>query len=295
MSDVNSVQEQIKQAWQKVPAGERRELSTRANLKGAQACLLTLIFGVTLAFCFKEPTILLALLAFIPVFYQVVATREWLEGKPRIAITYFVAEKAATQYARHHKVPDYSVRLLFKGTLIAPVAEPLDPSLPGYIPNKPSVWVALFYDRLIMFSEHPEGARLEFSHPLGEGLSAFSDTSDDPDVTPEALYVETSTEGAASPKRWTLQSPYGEALMACERKIRLYGEQIRAEKARLAAEAAEKARLEQERLELLHQQQLRIEEERRAQELAERHQLIEELSSVAPPAQEAATSAPPPG
>jgi hypothetical protein len=295
MSDVTSVQEQINQAWQKVPAGERRELSTRANLKGAQACLLALIFGVTLAFCFKEPTILLALLAFIPVFYQVVATREWLEGKPRIAITYFVAEKAATQYARHHKVSDYSVRLLFKGTLIAPVAEPLDPSLPGYIPNKPSVWVALFYDRLLMFSEHPDGARLEFSQPLGDGLTVFSDATEDPDATPGELYFEIATEGEASPERWTLQSPYGESLAACERKIRLYGEQIRAEQARRAAEAAEKTRLEQERLELLRQEQLRIEEQRRAQDLADRQQLIEELSSVIPPEQEVAVSTPPPG
>jgi hypothetical protein len=287
MSDVTSVQEQIKQAWQKVPTGERRELATRANLKGAQACLLAVLFAGTLAFCFKEPTVLLALLAFIPVFYQVVATREWLEGKPRIAITYFVAEKTATQYARHYRVSDYSVRLLFKGTLSAPVPEPLDPAPPGYTPKKPSVWVALFYDRLLMFSEHPEGARLEFSQALSEGLSAFSDASEDPDVIPESLYLETTTEADAQPQRWTLQSAHGETLVACERKIRLYGEQIRAEQARRTAELAEKVRLEQARLELLRQEQLRIEEERRAQEIAGRQQLIEELSS-------AVSSSPPP-
>lgn len=284
MSDVTSVQEQIKQAWQKVPTGERRELATKANLKGAQACLLAVIFAGTLAFCFKEPTVLLALLAFIPVFYQVVATREWLEGKPRIAITYFVAEKTATQYVRRYRVSNYSVRLLFKGTLIAPVLEPLDPALPDHTPSKPVVWVALFSDRLLMFSEHPEGARLEFSQALGEELSAFSDASDDPDITPEALYLEVKTEDAALPQRWTLQSAYGETLVACERKIRLYGEQIRAEQARRAAELAEKARREQERLDLLRQEQLRIEEECRALEIAERQQLIEELSITPPPA-----------
>lgn len=289
MSDVTSVQEQIKQAWQRVPPGERRELSSRANLKGAQACLLALIFGATLSFCFKEPTILLALLAFCPVFYQVVATREWREGKPRIAITYFVAEKAAAQYARHLKVSDCSVRLLFRGTLIEPAAEPIDPT---YAPNNPSVWVALFYNRLIMFSEHLEGARLEFSQSLGEGFSVFSDATDDPDAIPEALYLEITTEDEATPRRWSLQSAYGESLAACERKIRLYGEQIRAEHARLAALAAEKARLERERLELLQQQRLRLEEERQAQELEDRQQLIAELSSASTTAQEVAATAP---
>jgi hypothetical protein len=292
MSDVTSVQEQIKQAWQRVPAGERRELSSKADLKGAQACLLAIIFGGTLSFCFKEPTILLALLAFCPVFYQVVATREWLEGKPRIAITYFVAEKTATRYARHVKASDSAARLLFKGTLIDPTAETLNQTIPGFIPNNPSVWVALFYDRLIMFSEHAEGARLEFSQSIGEGLSVSSDATDDPNEIPEALYLETKTEGEGAPKRWCLHSSYGECLAACERKIKLYSEQIQAEQARRAAEAAEKARIERERLQLIEQERLRIEEERRAQELADRQQLIDELSGVIPHTQDMPTTAP---
>jgi len=291
MSDVQSVQEQISQAWQRVPAGERRELATRANLKGAQACLLALIFGVTLAFCFKESTILLALVAFIPVFYQVVATREWLEGKPRIAITYFVAEKAAMQYARHFRSADPSVRLLFKGTLTSPPTEPADPSISDAAPRSSSVWVALLSNRLIMFSEHNDGARIEFSEPLGDELSVSSDSSDDPNTRPDSLYLEVSHSDTPEVRRWTLRAPCGETLAACERKIRLYGEQIRAEKARRAAEAAEKSRLEEERLEQARQERLRIEERRRAQELADRQQLIEELSvgvtqvtDAAPPA-----------
>lgn len=292
MSDTTSVQEQIKHSWQKVPTGERRELASKASLKGVHACLLALIFGTTLAFCFKQPTVLLALLAFVPVFYQVVATREWLERKPRVAITYFVAEKTATRYAHHYRVSDYSVRLLFKGTLAAPTLEPLDPSVPGYAPSKSSVWVALFYDRLIMFSENTGGARLEFSHPLGESLLVFSDASDAPEVVPQALTLEIKTAEETQPQRWTLESPYGETLAVCECKIRLYGEEIRAEQARLAAKAAEKARLRQERLDSLRQEQLRIQEERRAQELGDQDTPIVELSSDVSPLPELGASSP---
>jgi signal transduction histidine kinase len=293
MSDVPSVQDQISQAWQRVPAGERRELATRANLKGAQACLLALIFGVTLAFCFKESTILLALLAFVPVFYQVVATREWLEGKPRIAITYFVAEKAASQYARHYRTADPLVRLLFKATLTSLPTESIDPRISADIPqSSSSVWVALLSNRLIIFSERSDGARIEFSEPLGDGLSVSSDTSDDPNTRPDSLYLEVSRSDTPEVRRWTLRGPCGETLATCERKIRLYGEQIRAEQERRAAEAAEKARLEEERLELARQERLRIEERRRAQELADRQHLIEELSVVASHAPDAAPPAP---
>jgi hypothetical protein len=292
MSDTTSVQEQIKQSWQKVPTGERRELATKASLKGVHACLLALIFGVTLAFCFKQPSALLALLAFVPVLYQVMATREWLEGKPRISITYFVAEKTAVRYAHHYQVADYSVRLLFKGTLSAPVLEPLDPSVPGYSPSKSSVWVALFYDRLIMFSENTGGARLEFSHPLGDALLAFSDASDDTEVAPRALYLEIKRADHTQPQRWTLESPYGETLAVCERKIRLYAEEIRAEQARLAAKTAEIARLRQERLDSLRQEQLRIQEERRARDLGEQDTPIVQLSNDAPPRPELGAPAP---
>lgn len=283
MSDTTSVQEQIKHSWQKVPTGERRELASKASLKGVHACLLALIFGTTLAFCFKQPTVLLALLAFVPVFYQVVATREWLEGKPRVAITYFVAEKTATRYAHHYRVADYSVRLLFKGTLSAPVPEPLDPSVPGYSPSKSNVWVALFYDRLIMFSENTGGARLEFSHPLGDTLVAFSDTSDSPEIVPQALYLEITKGEDTQPQRWTLESPYGETLAVCERKIRLYGEEIRAEQARLAAKAAEQARLRQERLDSLRQEQLRMREELRARELDEQDTPMAQIANDGSP------------
>ncbi len=281
MSDVPSVNEQIAQAWSRVPAGERRELATRANLKGAQACLLALLFGTTLAFCFKENTILLGMLALLPVLYQVVATREWIEGKPRLAISYFVAEKAAAQYARHYNTADASVKVLFKGIVTPPTGAMQEPS-PGDSPKKVSVWVALFGDRLIMFSEHPEGARLEFLQSLGEQLIVSSDTAGDPDMAPDIIFLDVRSTDVDEPTRWTLQSICPQALATCLRKVQFYSEQIRAEKQRRAALAAEKARLEQERLELRRQELLRIEEERQAHELAKRQQLNEELAEKAP-------------
>lgn len=283
MSDVTSVQEQISQAWHRVPAGERRELATRANLKGAQACLLALVFGVTLSFCFKEPTLLLALLAFIPILYQVIATREWIEGKPRIAISYFVAEKTACQYARHYGTTDPSVRLLFKGTVVPPAPDAAESDLPETSQTRRAVWIALFSDRLVMFSERPDGARLEFMHPLGTSLVVLSEgLGDDRDKT-NTMYVDVEGAEGNGHRRWVVHGTCPETLAACERKVQHYTELIRVEQERRAALAAEKARLEQERLELRRQERLQLEEQRQAQQLAERKQLIEELSAETSP------------
>jgi hypothetical protein len=233
MSDTNPLEAQFKKIWQKVPQEERSEILTRAQGKAVEVCSLVTIFGCTAAFGLDMPWILLGVAALLPVLFQVVVTRTWIDSKPQTIARYFMASRTATQYARALGITNPAPKTIFRGSLL-PIREPdpaMDPEfateyaeeVASATPIQKEVWISLFSDSLVMFSENPEGARLEFKssilHDFAVNLDSPEDMSGNP--LPQQLVIQAAEEDG-SLSRWLVTSPHTSSLLACERKVRFF-------------------------------------------------------------------------
>jgi hypothetical protein len=232
MSETPPNTEQIKRAWLRIPEEEKRELITAAKAKGFEACLLLAVFGVSAAFGLKMPAILLGTAVLLPLLYQVISVREWREKRPHLIAKYMVAGHTASQYASSMLSKDPAVKVLFRGSLTPPlkVRAQLYPELePEELEAQPiPVWVSLFPDHLIMISEGEKGAKLEFAHSTLDNFRLVSDDAEESEEPRDTMAIETEDpDGEAA--RWVIQSPHATAILACEKKIRLFHERALAE------------------------------------------------------------------
>jgi hypothetical protein len=177
------------------------------------------------------PAILLGTVVLLPLLYQVISVREWREGRPHLIAKYMVVGHTATQYAISMQSKDPTVKVIFRGDLTPPlklVAQQYPEIDPEELPVHPiPVWVSLFADQLIMISESEKGAKLEFAHSTLDHFRLLSDDLDESEGPRDTMAIETeSPEGDST--RWILKSPHATAMMACEKKIRLFGERARA-------------------------------------------------------------------
>jgi hypothetical protein len=233
-----------RQIWQKIPIEERQELLTVGKSKGVEVCALTAIFASACAFGLKAPLILLALATLIPILYQVVVARIYQEIRPQLIARYFVASKTATRYAQHLKIPDPEAKFIFWGKALEVKDEPA-PEKNEFSTeyeeeqhlthqNFKEVWICLFSQSLIMFSESPTGAKLELASSLLNDFSLTLEVSDKGNALNALIIEAPSSEGSKS--RWVISSRNQSALIACERKFRFYRQRAEANKSKQKAE-----------------------------------------------------------
>jgi hypothetical protein len=234
MTDPTPLEQQLHEMWPKVPEEERQQLLAYTKSKALENCALLTVIGCSTAIGLQMPAILLVVLVTLPVLYQVVAARLWLEVKPRTLIQYFVASLTASQFAQSLNSADPSVKLIFKGFLQpVPVQDDVPPEtqerfaeeLEAEVPAPREVWISLFPDSLVMISESAAGAQLEFGHSTLRDFAVALDTPDETDPTQveSRLLIQTTKDDSVT-GRWLLSSPYPSMLVACERKIRFFTE-----------------------------------------------------------------------
>jgi hypothetical protein len=160
----------------------------------------------------------------VPFAFQVATSKAWHVRKPKIIVEYTAARATACFYAQQVTGQRRSPSLQFKGLLAHPFPanttpeheisdETLEEST-GPVP----VWVTLFPDCLVMFSETPFGSRREFAHSLSEDLSASSDSPEEEFGDDKRLTISVHDEMGAE-HRWVLTSKHSAHLSACERKL----------------------------------------------------------------------------
>lgn len=226
--------------WQKVPVEERRELATRAQGRALDVCLMLLALGCGAAIGLGQPYVLLGVAAFLPILFQVITSKTWLEIKPQMIVRYFVACMTARHFARHLEGQDMNLKLIFRGSL-----EPLEEldleansdlaefadEIRAEKPPAKDVWVSLFSDSLIMISENVGGATLEFGQRGFDTLAVELQTPEDEYGRPlqSRLVLESRSERDGATDRWLLTSPHTTTLLACERKLRFFNQRASAQ------------------------------------------------------------------
>jgi hypothetical protein len=232
MTDQDDIQRALAETWQKIPEEERGGLLAQAKAQGVEACFICALIGCALAISLQAQWIALTAFAFIPLLYQVVSTRVWLETKPLTTLKYFIAAATSKMYAQHLQSSDPALKLIFRGSLEAVPPEDqnaLDPEFVEEVqeqqPQPKDVWISLFPDALVMIAEGTEGATLEFAHSTLRDFQIALDSpeSDDGSPTPSRLLIQTTANEMVE-SRWVLSSPHTASLLACERKIRYFNQ-----------------------------------------------------------------------
>ena len=209
--------------WQKIPPEEKLQLLAKAQSTGISTIFVLLMFTASMAVGLKSPWIFWGSFFAVPFVFQMASAKAWRITKPRAIVEYTAARASAGMYANQVDGHDLNPILVFKGTLERAEHENADFSSDTFIedeePRGPvPVWVTLFPDSLVMFSESPYGSRREFACSIFDDLSVSSEGMDDITATDKRIVVSLKNK-AGEESQWTLRSDYPASLVACERKL----------------------------------------------------------------------------
>jgi hypothetical protein len=209
--------------WQKIPPEEKLQLLAKAQSTGISTVFVLLMFTASIAVGFKSPWTFWGSFFAVPFVFQMAAAKAWRLVKPKAIVEYTAARATASIYANQVDGHNLNPTIVFKGSLERAVQEDADLSSDTFVEEEEPrgavpVWVTLFPDSLVMFSESPYGSRKEFACSIFDDLSVSSEGMDDVTSTDKRLIVSLKSQ-AGEESQWTLRSDYPASLVACERKL----------------------------------------------------------------------------
>lgn len=210
--------------WRSIPPEEKLELMSQAHAKGIFAAFIGIMLGGTLAVALHLSWLLWASLISAPFIFQFAAGKAWRGLRPRLVLEYLAARSAARRYAFSNKGKDLSLSLMFRGTLTREFDEDkLQEALEATFENtrEAAVWVALFGDSVVMMSEEPGGARLQFAQVLNDKISIDSRSTDSGrEYANDKEVLLTVKNRRDDEQRFKLTSKHPAALIVFEKKAR---------------------------------------------------------------------------
>jgi hypothetical protein len=214
----------LQDIWQKIPPEEKSAIVSRAQSTAISAILVLLMFGWAMAIGMREQWYFWGTFLIIPFAFQIATSKAWHSLKPKLIIEYTAARATACFYAQQANGQKLLPTLQFKGFLERQLSDnqPTESDLseemldrqPGPIP----VWVTLFPDSLVIFSETPFGSHKEFAHSISEDISVGSEATEEEFGEPRRVSISVRDEAGAE-RRWILTSTHATQLTACERKL----------------------------------------------------------------------------
>jgi len=206
--------------WQRIPPEERLELLAAAQAKAIESIFIFLLMTLGAALGFKNPWIFWGSLVVVPFTFQTMTNKAWRIMKAQPILEYLTARSTARVFATLAEARDLEPALMFRAELVPVFTDTGDVDSPEAAFETPSgtpVWVTLFTDTLVIFSESKRGAQLELAHSLFKNFSIGGRGDDDGEEAPSnsvAIAVE-SHPGEIS--RWHIKSPHKAKLLACKR------------------------------------------------------------------------------
>ena len=225
METISENQALLDDVWQKIPPEEKKHVFTEAQTTGISTALILIMFGAAIAIGLKQPWYFWGSFAVVPFLFQVASAKAWHIAKPRAIIHYTAARATAVYYAQQAKGEQLIPSLQFKGILSREVPEEELEKEDSFMLEEPEerrapvpVWVTLFPDSFVMFSETPLGSRKEFACSIFDDISVGSGGFEEDSGEQRKLTISLRND-AGTEQRWTLTSPHAGNLVACERKL----------------------------------------------------------------------------
>lgn len=161
------------EVWRQIPPEEKLALMNKAHATGVLSTTISMIILCTVAIGLKQNWLLWGSLMCSPFVFQFASGKRWRHLRPKIMLEYLAARSAARRFAYAAGAKDMRVSLVFRGELESLFdAEHRNEELEAEIADhkETEVWVSLFSDCVVMMSERPGGAELEFSFLLNEKI-----------------------------------------------------------------------------------------------------------------------------
>ncbi len=223
--ETNSInQALLEDIWQKIPSEEKKQVASQAQSNAISAIVVLIMFGWAMAIGMREQWFFWGTFLVVPFAFQVATSKAWHARKPKLIVEYAAARATASYYAQQVTGERRSPSLQFKGLLERPFEAnvQMEHELSHETPEEPTgpvpVWVTLFPDCVVMFSETPFGSRREFAHSIFEDLSASSESPDEDFGGQKRLTISVRDETGVE-HLWVLTSKHSAHLSACERKL----------------------------------------------------------------------------
>ena len=223
--ETNSVTEALLlDIWQKIPPEEKKELASRAQSTAISTVLVVLMLGWAMAVGMREQWYFWGTFLIVPIAFQVATSKAWHALKPKLIVEYTAARATACFYAQQAKAAHMVPSVQFKGLLERQFSDDqqsesdISPDSAEEPRGPVSVWVTLFPDSLVMFSETPFGSQREFAHALAEDLSVTTEEMED-DFGDQRRLMISVRDVAGAERRWVLASKHAAQLSICQRRL----------------------------------------------------------------------------
>lgn len=212
--------------WRRIPPEEKLRLIARAQANGVLAALYLLLSVGTVGVGLKLEWLIWGAVIASPLVFQMNSGRAWRRLRPKLMLEYLAARSASRRYAFTCNAQDLGVTFLFRGFLSRKYNEDQEQDeLEDTINNARNipVWITLFRDAVIIISEGPGGAKLEFGQVINDKLIIQSEEGG---RRAEALIigVRDREKGEAL---FQLTSDCPAALVVFEKKLLIQREEIR--------------------------------------------------------------------
>ncbi|NLF25570.1 MAG: hypothetical protein GX589_07945 [Deltaproteobacteria bacterium] len=209
-------------AWRQIPPEEKLAMMANANSKGLFAAITACIVGGTCAVALQEVWLFWGSLMASPLVYQYAAGKAWRSVKPATILRYLAARSAARRYAYSADSKDLELSLIFRANLERIYGEQhLQEALEAMVRNnkETEVWVGLFPDVVVMLSERPGGAALEFAQPLDDKLTIESQSASGQDYANDKELFLSAREKGNKITKIKLTSRFPGALVVFEKRL----------------------------------------------------------------------------
>ena len=216
------------QIWRVIPPEEKIEAMAQAHSRGIMTSLCIILLGCTLAVGFKFSLLMWGSFLLAPLIFQMTAGKAWRDIRPRIMLEYLAARSAARRYAFAAGSKELDLNLMFRAQMV--LEKPESEDGPGADLQRRlqeatdqirevQVWVALFKDTVVLMSEEPGGAKLQFSHMLDDKLvvAGDSESESESDYSEDRRVAITAQDKLWNGRTFKLQSKYPAALVVLEK------------------------------------------------------------------------------
>lgn len=212
-------------AWNAVALEERLELISRSKAVGFTAAIGFMLLMGSIAYGFDQIWLLLS--GFIGSFLiaPLFSSYTWRQGKPELILSYLAVRSMARRYAFGMNISDLEIVLIFRGHMKEIISEEEGLKLmqagkatstslseKGEIP----VWFCLMRGGIIVISEQPGGAKLEFYTPVSAETVIRKATAEE-EASADKLVIEGS--GTARGRKMVMGSSYKAALYVFEKRV----------------------------------------------------------------------------
>jgi hypothetical protein len=214
----------IDEVWNTVALEERLELISRSHAQGAIAASVFMVYMGAVAYGFDQIWLLPAALFGAMLVFSLFSTYVWRRGKPQLILSYLAVRSVARRYAYGYGIPELDVILIFRGQMreifeeggLAEQKQAVDLDSSGV--GDRDVWICLLRGAVMILSERPGGAKLDFVSQVSEEIECRKPTAKDGDDLPDRTIIVHGA-GISRGRRVALFSRYAGALYVFEKQL----------------------------------------------------------------------------